>query len=363
MLKLGRFDEKIREVEVRSNLAKLYLERKNTEEAKKELLILTKIDASNYEHYFELGKLFFNAGVMDKAIGFFKKAVASNARHEASHFYLGQIYYRNGNHADAKQAFINTIKIEPSHYRAHYYLGLVLRQQGDQEWAIKEFETAQKSEDLKVKCFLAKGTCYSDKGQHPKAIMEFERGLKFSRKGSDTELNLRYFMAESQEKMRDIHAAIANWEKIQQSSSNFRDVNEKLSQYAEFRQDDRIKDFLIAGLSQFEHVCRKIAQSMGYRIMDIDIMSDTEIEIIVTEADAKWRNTRQVNHVMRFNRTTETIGERLLRSLHEQMKSKNANRIIFITTADFDPRAVDFANTRPIELLGKNELVGLLKKI
>ena len=363
VLKFSRFDERMQERKIRSTLARLYSERNAQEEAKKEYLILTKIDPDNYENYFELGKMFFKNNLLDKAVPFLKKSVMNNANHDESYFYLGQIYYRTNSFNDAKQMLINAIKIDSTNHKAHYFLGLVLRQQSDYDWAIKEFEISQRSEELKVKSFLAKGSCYMEKGQLPKAVMEFQRGLKFARRGSESELNLRYFLADCHERMRDIHSAINNWEKIVEINANFRDVQEKLRNYAEFRQDDRIKDFLIAGLAQFEHMCRKMIEAMGHNIMDVDIISDTEIEIIGTEIEGKWRNTRQTNRIIRIIRTTDAIQERLLRRLYESMKPKNATRIIVITTGDFSQGAVDFANTRPIELIGKSELVELLRKI
>nr|MBP6291015.1 tetratricopeptide repeat protein [Spirochaetota bacterium] len=261
VLKIGRYDEKVNEVNIRNHLASIYKARNAVEEAKKEYLLLTKLDPANFEPFYELGIIYFNAGQIDKAIPYFKKSIANNNKHGASFYYLGQAYYRMQNYPDAKQAFIEAIKVDPHDYKAHYFLGLVLRQLGDYEWAIKEFETAQKSDDIKVKCFLAKGTCYLEREQLPKAVIEFERGLKFAKRGSDTELNLRYFLAEAQEKMRDLHSAISNWEKIVAVNPTFRDVQAKLKSYAEFRQDDRIKDFMIAGLAQFEHTCRKISES------------------------------------------------------------------------------------------------------
>ena len=202
-----------------------------------------------------------------------------------------------------------------------------------------------------------------EKGQFPKAVMEFERGLKFAKKGSDTELNLRYFLAEWQEKMRDIHSAIVNWEKIAEVNPKFKDVHQKLANYSEFRQDDRIKDFMIAGLAQFEHITRKIINGMNYNITDIEIISDTEIEVIAIENEGKWRNTRQSNRIIRIIRTTESLEEGYFRRIHESMRAKNATRILVITTGDISAKAIEFANTRPIEIKGKAELVELLKKI
>jgi len=363
VLKIGRYDEKVNEVNIRNHLASIYKARNAVEEAKKEYLLLTKLDPANYEPFYELGIIFFNLGQIEKAIPYFRKSISNNSKHGASFYYIGQAYYRMQNYPDAKQAFIEAIKVDQNDYKAHYFLGLVLRQLGDYEWAIKEFETAQKSDDIKVKCFLAKGTCYLEREQLPKAVIEFDRGLKFAKRGSDTELNLRYFLAEAQEKMRDLHSAISNWEKIVAVNPTFRDVQAKLKSYAEFRQDDRIKDFMIAGLAQFEHTCRKISESMGLTVMDVDIISDTEVEIIATDTEGKWRNTRRTNKIVRILRTTDVVNDKLLRKLHEKLKEKNATRIIIITAGDFTQSAVDFSNTRPIELYGKNDLLRLLKQI
>ena len=363
VLKIGRFDDRVGEVDVRSKLARIFRERGAVEDARKEYLILTKIDPDNFENFYRLGMIFFDAGALDKAAIYFKKSISNNNRHDMSYYYLGQVLYRNNSHNEAKQMFIEAIKLDQANYKAHYFLGLVLRQLGDYEWAIKEFETAQKNEDIKVKCFLAKGTCYHEKEMFPKAIIEFERGLKFARRGSDTELNLRYFLASSQESVRDLQSAIANWEQIAAVNKNFRDVQEKLRAYSEFRQDDRVKDFMIAGLAQFEHTCRKMAEALGLTIMDIEIINDSEIEILATETEGKWRNTRMSNRIVRILRTTDTVTDKLLRKIHESMKPRNATRIIVISTGDYSQAAAEFAGTRPIELLGKPELVRLLKSV
>lgn len=363
VLKIGKFDDKVNEAAIRAKLAKIFLERNALDDAKKEYLILTKIDPDNFENYYQLGVMFFNANNNDKAAAYLKKSVSCNNKYGQSYYFLGQIYYRMGNYQEAKQMFIESIKLEQNSYRSHYFLGLVLRQLGDYEWAVKEFEVAQRDDDIKVKCFLAKGTCFLEREHLPKAVIEFERGLKFAKRGSDTELNLRYFLAEAQEKMRDLHSAISNWEKIAEVNRNFRDVQDKLKSYSEFRQDDSIKDFMIAGLAQFEHLTRKICESMGLMILDIDIISDTEIEIIATETEGKWRNTRRSNRIIRIIRTTDTVTDKLLRKINENMKPKNATRAIIISTGEFSQAAVDFSNTRPIELYGKSELVKLLRSV
>ena len=363
VVKLGHFSEKINEVEVHEKLAEIFKTQKKMGEAKNEYLLLTKIDSNNFQNYYELGVLFFNANLPDKAIPYFKKCISLNNKHDESYYYLGQLHYRTGANDDARRSFIEAIKLNPSNSKSHYFLGLVLRSQGDHEWAVKEFEIAQKDESIKTKCFLAKGTCHLEKQAYPKAVVEFERGLKFTKKGSDTELNIRYFLASAHESMRDMQSAISQWEKISAYNANFRDVAQKLRQNAEFRQDDRIKDFMIASLANFEHTCRKIVEAMELEVQMVKVLSDTDIEVIATEIDKGRLNTRQQNRLMRFIRTTTSIREDFLRKLYESMRKKNTQRIVVVTTGDFSGGAGDFANTRPIELFGKSQLVDLLKSI
>jgi type III secretion system FlhB-like substrate exporter len=45
------------------------------------------------------------------------------------------------------------------------------------------------------------------------------------------------------------------------------------------------------------------------------------------------------------------------------MRPRNATRLLVITTGEISQKALEFANTRPIEIKGKAELVELLRKI
>lgn len=363
VLKYAAFSDKVNEKEVHVKLAKIFKEQKKPNEAKNELLVLTKLDPNNFEHYYELGIIFFDMGTVEKSLPYFKKSVDLNPKNTNAHYYLGQVYYRTGNHADAKTSFLEAIKLEQSNYKSHYFLGLVLRHLGDYEWAIKEFDVAQKNDEIKPKCFLAKGTCYLERELYPKAIIEFERGLKSVSRGSDTELNMRYFLADAYEKSRDIHSAIENWEKIFEVNKKFRDVEQKLKQNEELRQDDHVKDFLIATLATFEHLCRKLVEQMGLDVQETKVISDTEIEIFAAEPDDKRRNTRRNNKIIRILRSTETINDVYIRRLHETMKPRNAQRVVIITTGDFSQAALEFANTRPVELYGKSHIIDMLRSI
>jgi tetratricopeptide (TPR) repeat protein len=228
---------------------------------------------------------------------------------------------------------------------------------------LKEFEISSKSDSLKLESLTERGMCFYEKSQYQDAAMEFERAVKFAAVGSNIELGIRYNLADCHEKIKDIQSAINNWEKIFEVAPGFRDVQHKLAAYEEFRQDDRIKDFMIAGLAQFEIIARKMAAGMNFNIVDLEVISDIEIEILVTVSDGKWHNTKHASKIIRINRTTDILTDAYFRTIYQTMKAKNAIAALIITTGDVSPKTLEFIDTRPIEIMKKNDLIKLLKKI
>jgi len=363
VLTISKFDHNVKEVDVRGKLADLFKSRKSLEEAKNEYLLLTKLDPANYKNYYELGQMYYEVNQFDKAVGFLKKSISCNPKDSVSQYCLGEIYYKTSALNEAKSMFSNAIAIDPGNQKAHYFLGLILKKQGDIEWAIKEFEIAQKSDDLKVKALTAKGLIYHELQEFGKAIGEFDQGLKFVRSGTESALNLRYYIADCYERTRDVASAIKHWEMINESNRNYKDVPDKLRQFGEFRQDDRIKDFMIANLQKFETICRRMIESMGCSIGEIYQVTDTTVDMIAAEMESNWRNARQTSKLVKIIRTTDPVHEQVLRKLLDDMKPKNASRAMIITAGEYASKAIDFANTRPIDLLGKTELIELLKKV
>ncbi|MDH5721374.1 MAG: tetratricopeptide repeat protein [Spirochaetia bacterium] len=363
VLKIGSFSGKVKEEMARSRLAKLYLQNKNLEEAKKEFLILTKLEPTNADHFYQVGLLFENVGYGEKALPYFKQASKINSSHEDAFYHIGYLEYMVGNMQEAKIALTETVKLNPSNFAAHYYLGMCLKNQKDYDWAVKEFDLALKDINLKPRAHLAKGMCLSAKEEYQKAINEYERGLALAQKSSENELNLRYQLAATAEKMRDFHTAIQNWERIYDVNANFFDVAEKLKTYEEYRTDDSIKDFMIASPGKFEMTCRQVVESMDLNILDVQVPDDSEVHIMATEMEGKWRNTKRSNRLIYIYRTTDPIPEKRVRQMHEDMRSKGATRGVCMTTSDFTAQALEFCQSRPIELKDKKDMIQSLRSI
>ena len=363
VIKIGKFTAKISEAKVRSKLAKIYLENRSLEAAKKEFLILTKLEPSNAENFYQAGKLFSDANLIDKALSYFKKAVKVNPSHSKAHYLKGLIEYQINNTIEAKNSFMEAVKLEAELFDAHYHLGLCLKGQKDYEWAIKEFVTAMGDPKLRGKAYLAKGLCFMDREQFSNAIIEFDQALAHAPKSSELELNIRYYTGAAAERLRDFHIAISNWEHITNVNSKFKDVADKLKQYEGFRTDDAVKDFMIASPGKFESLSRQIIELMELNIIDLSVANDSEVHILATDQEGKWRSQKLTNRLIYIFRHTEPIQEKSIRIMYEDMRAKNATRGICMTTSEFTTQAQLFCQSRPIELESKKEMIRYLRTL
>ncbi len=361
VMKIARWTPEISEVIVRRALAESLLEAGKINEAKNEYLVLSQQDSRNFNNFYQLGKLFQQGNVLDKAVGFLKKATELNPRHADSFAMLGQCLYHMKAYQDAKAALVQATQISPDLQTANYFLGLTLRYLGDHEWALKVLEKAEKDDDLRPRAFLARGMVLIDMENYTRAITELDRGAKFAKPMTEIWFNMRYLLASAAEKNKDMRVAIENWEQIDALKPGFRDVREKLKQYGDFRIDDSIKDFMIANNNQFETTCRKMLESMGYTVSTVTLKNETTIHAI--GLDEESRRTGKNRTQFLISRDMEILGENRVREFQESMRSNNASRGIIMTTGEISATALDFASSRPIDLLDTPKLVQYLKAI
>ncbi|MFP4364766.1 MAG: tetratricopeptide repeat protein [Spirochaetia bacterium] len=362
---LGQFGTYCKEVPFRKKISELYMKFNQHEEALKEYLLLIKAEPYEADHYYNVGLLFEERNRTDKALSYFKKAVEIDPRHSDAHFKTGLILYKNRKPVESRSEFESAIKYNSDNYDAHFYLGKLMKEGHEYVAALIEFEKAQKAAHLKVKALVERGGCYMSMNNFERAISELERAIKLAQNDAAPEVLFgRYFLSICYEKMRNIDSAIEQWEKIYSKKPSFRDVAEKLSQYQELRSDDKVKDYLTSGTEEFLDICKAITtQSLGLTARDISEIPNG-CQIIAVEPDSgKWRNTRKMPRIIKFFRVPDILDDGTVRYMNEEMKKLGITRGVIITSSTFSRKAVEFAETRPINLYNKEQLQELLKKV
>lgn len=361
---ISQFGPDVPEIEFRKRIAGLYLRFNQIEDALKEYLVLLQLEPGAAENYYMSAKLFVERNRSENAIGYLKKALELDPRHSNAHFELGKILYREKKPIEAKNELGMAIKYDPENSEAFYYLGKIQKETNEFTPALLSFEKAVRNPELKAKALVERGACYMSLNDADRAIPELERAIKAAKDESSNEaLYGRYFLAMCFEKQREIDKAIEQWEKIYSKKSSFRDVAEKLSQYQEFRTDDRMKDYVTCGKDAYALLCNSIVTSaMGLIVRESNDIPNG-VDIIAVEADnQKWLGTKKLPVLYRFLRTPDILDESSVRAVLDKSKQLGVVRGAMLTSSGFTRASMEFAENRPVELYTKERLQEFLNK-
>nr|WP_248006765.1 tetratricopeptide repeat protein [Treponema pallidum] len=356
------FGTVVDEVEFRKTIAQLYLQFDQIEEALKEYTLLIRLDPTCADYHYRIGQLFERKNVTDRAAAYYRQCIGMDAAHPAAHAALGSLLLRSGHLVEARAELDTVLALEPANAEALFCQGQLLRKEREYAAALRSFEQASRSPVLRQKCFTERGCCYMDAKDVDRAIVEFDRALRCkSQSGENEDLQIRYLLASCYEKKRDVEKAIEQWEAINARSAGFKDVTIKLAQYQDIRLNDRMKEYLTLDGDSFFDLCQRIV-SKALRL-SIDSVQDVRgcCEIVATERDEKgWSNVRTQPKVVVFYREARVLDDSFLRAILERMKERGIARGVVVTSSSFSRAALSFAENRPLELLGKNELERLL---
>lgn len=359
------FGEQIPEVEFRKQLSQLYLKFNQPNEALKEFLLLTKLEPTNAENYYNCGKLYEQSNRADLALGFYQKAIQFNKRHVKAHAAMGLMLFRSNQFGEAKKEIDLAIRLSPETYSSYYYLGKILKESKDYPGAVNAFEKALRDPEFKQRALLERGSCYMMANAVDNAMLEFDRAIKASKDGKSQEtLYARYFLASCYEKNRKIEKAIEQWQIIYQQNHSFRDVSSKLSEYRDLQTNDALKEFLTCSQDEFVEICKKAAlAAFSLKAQKVESKKWGCVMTCTEEKTDDWRSVRKQMFLVIFSRDTDAIEDSAIRKFLDQSKQLNCTKTIVCTSSGFTSSASGFAENRPVELVGKTKMEEILSKV
>ena len=356
------FGPNLNETEFRTEYSQLLLKHNQTNEALKNLLLLTKLNPSNADNYYNIGRIYENSGKYDAALGFMQKAIKLNPKNSSAHAEIGLMYYRMKQFPEAKKEIDTALKLSPENYISYYYLGKIQKNSKDLATAIKSFEKAQRDPEVKQKAIIEHGSCYMMANRYDNAIVDFQRAIDLDKDEFHQEtLYARYFLATCYEKCRKIEKAIEQWELIYKKNKAFRDVSSKLSEYKDLQQNDYLKDYLTCSNEEFNMICKNTAEK-GLKMQCITCDTKKwgcQITAIEKSSDA-WMSVRKQVIFLRFYRDTDPLEDAVIRETLDLMKSSNYVKGMIFSPSGFTNTAKHFAENRPVEIVEKTKLEAIL---
>jgi tetratricopeptide (TPR) repeat protein len=349
------------EITLRYGLSALKLG--NLEEAYKSLLIARTFEENNFELCYNLGYLEFMRKDYEKAVSLLKKALELEPEHLQTIRLLGHSHFKNHQFVEAADVLHKAIDFEPNDKESLFALAQCHYELNKNDRALNIFSHLRLDPVLGPKAALFAGTIHLNNHNYQKAIMDFEIGLKHKEIRPEIAMELKYRLAAAYVKQSEIDRALTFLEEIFMVKPDYKDVGKQISYYRELTTNKDLQTFLLAMNSEFLTLCRRIATNFfevgKTKLVNITLNQSEYADILAEVHTKRWEDLV----MFRFVRTNGVVGELIVRDFYTMCKENRADRGFCITAGEFTEGAKLFVEARLIDLIDKDEILKLFKRI
>lgn len=351
-------DEKT--VNLRYGICAFYMEK--YDDSLRGFSTVVKMDPQNFEANYYVGRVMYAKKEYEKALIVLKRAANANPENSEVIEYLSYSLFYSKKYRESLPYLKKCVEINPDNKEALFYLASAMDEAGMGEKALKIFMHLRTNPNFGAKSCVAAGAIHDKLNQPDKAIQDYEIALKLENVDQETKLVIFYKLAHTLLAQHNISKALSYLKQIQAITPNYRDVNSLITRYQELNQNSNLQAYLMSGTSDFVALCRKFVAGFYpqafIKIEDISIAAES-IEVLCEVESAKWTDTE----LFRFFRSTGAIGELYVRDLHSKIRDIKCDRAFCVTAGSFTEEAKKYVEGRPIDLIEKNKLVQVLKRI
>lgn len=321
-----------------------------------------QINPSSFDVNYHLGLACYANKEYEKAIPCLKKALVANPEAQNVNAPLALSMY-NAHHFKESLAFLRRALDEnPDNKECLFAMADAMQESGYGDKAMKVFLHLRPDPEYGARSCLAAGMIHCRANQYEKAMQDFEIGLRHQNTLPEVTLEIRYRYAQACFATKNIGMGITQLREIQAVNPTYKDTAQLLSRYSELNQNKNLQVYLMSGSSDFVALCRKIVMAFypkaTIKIQDISVQPD-HVEILLNVDSSKWEDTE----IFRFYRTTGAVGELYVRDFQAKVSDSKADRGICFTAGNFSEEGRKYAEGRPIDLVQKEGLIKLLKKV
>lgn len=321
-----------------------------------------KLRQSDYEVNYYLGIAYYKNNEFEKAAQSFKRVIMIKPEAANINSPLGLSLYKAKHYRESLSYLKRALNENPENKEALFSLADAMNESGYGDKAMKIFMHLRPDPEFGARSCLAAGMNHIKIGQYDKAIQDFEIGLKHQNVPQDVALEIRYRLANAYFQTKAISKGLAVLTELQMLNPSYKDVPQLMARYQELNQNKNLQIYLMSSSSDFVALCRRIVmsyyQKATVKIVDISVNPDC-VEILV---HIDFVRSEEV-HIFRFYRSTGVISDLYVRDFHAKVSESKADKGICFTAGMFSEEARRYAEGRPIDLIEKDALSRILKKI
>ncbi|MFP4384876.1 MAG: tetratricopeptide repeat protein [Spirochaetia bacterium] len=332
------------------------------EEAYRGLMFARTKNQELFELNYNLGYIEYMRKNYEKSAGYLIKAREKQPDHIPTLKYLGMSFFKMKKYKEAGTLLRKVSEIHPDDKETVYVIGQSFYELAKYDQALRIFSHLRADPKVGPASALMAGTIRLKNRQYEQAQMDFAIGLRHEQIKPEIMLELKYRLATSYLKDQQVDKALPYLNEIYAVNPKYKDVAAQLQKSKELNSNKNLQTFLIAPVSDFVALCRRIATGFipnsKTKIADISVNQSEYTDILTEVETQKWEDII----LFRFIRTSGVVGELLLRDFHFRIKDLKAGRGYCLTAGSFSETAKQFVEARLIDLIEKDELLKILNR-
>lgn len=336
-------------------------------EALKYLLQSNMKDASNFEVNYYLGLVYSKLKDYAKAVPCLKKALIVNPASTNANMIVARCFYEQRHFKEALPYLKVVMAAEPNNKEAMFDYADVMVEEGHGEKSIKIFSHLRPDPVYGARACLRTGVYHYNQGDKKAAADDFMIGLKLPNTPQAETLELKYRLAMCYFDTNRYKEGLALLGEIKQVNQQYKDVPVLISRYSELSQNSNLQVYLSGSVADFISLCRRIATGWekGMNATFIDAHAEAAYTNVTIEVPSRGGDGSDIKEtwLFRFFRTTGATGEIYVREFYEYVQDHRVSKGICVTAGTFSDGARHFAEGRPVDLVERDKLDKILKRI
>ena len=326
------------------------------------LMVSSKKDSEVFDTTYYLGKCFEAKGIYDKAAICYRKAKLISPDSNLVNESLGTCLFKAQKYKDSLPYLKKVLEEQPDNKEVLYDMAVAMEESGYGDRALKIFIHLRPDPVFGPQSCLEAGKMHEKLKNYPAAIQDYEIAMKLENVPEKILVQILYRCATAYIGLNNIPKALSLLKQIQNKHGHYKDVDVLVARYQELNQNQNLQVYLMSGTSDFVALCRKFIsvffQNAFVKIEDVAIASEC-VEIICFVETNKWES----KIIFRFYRTQTVIGDIYIREFHSKIRDSKCDNGYCVTMGNFSDSAHKYTDGRPIDLIEKDQLTKILKKI
>ena len=332
------------------------------EDAISALMLSIKKDPNNFECNMSLGRALMKANSFEKAVYCFKKCKVIQPENNEVNLLLGTALYKNQKYRDCLPFLKRVLDENPGNKEILFDMAVSMTECGMGDKALKVFMHLRPDPEFGAQACLEAGKMHERVKDFANAVKDYEIALRLPNVPEQIMLQIKYRLANTCIAMNDISKALTYLRQIQTAKQGYKDVDALVARYSELNQNKNLQTYLMSGTSDFVALCRKFISTYYkdsfVKVEDVQVASES-VEIICEIETSKW----EAKQMFRFYRTQNVIGDINVRDFHSKLRDTKCDNGVCISIGGFSESAHKYIDGRPVDLIEKDELVKILKRI